>query len=280
MTTATQTSQPLSNEASASPSSFYAAMRILPAAQRDAMFLIYNFCRQVDDIADSGLPPERKRTDLQQWRKDIDAAYANQPPPRLADYPYTIKRFDLQREDFLSVIDGMAMDAAEDIRAPDWATLDLYCDRVASAVGRLSVNVFGMQRADGTALAHHLGRALQLTNILRDIDEDASIGRLYLPREALNAAGITATDPAVVAAHADLTRACEPVIARARQHYKEANEIMDRNSRKHVRAPRIMGKYYGSILDLLIARGFASPRAPVRLGKLAKLSILVRYAFI
>src|SRR5687768_3121677 len=104
MTTATETNQALSNEASASPSSFYAAMRILPAAQRDAMFLIYNFCRQVDDIADSGLPAERKRADLQQWRKDIDAAYGNQPPARLADYPYTIKRFDLQREDFLSVI--------------------------------------------------------------------------------------------------------------------------------------------------------------------------------
>jgi presqualene diphosphate synthase len=140
--------------------------------------------------------------------------------------------------------------------------------------------VFGMTRKDGVALAYHLGRALQLTNILRDIDEDASIGRFYLPREALTAAGISATDPAVVAAHADLPKACEPVIARARQHYKEAHEIMDRNPRRVVRAPRIMGKYYGGILDLLIARGFASPRAPVRLGKLAKLSILLRYALI
>lgn len=278
MTAATETSQ--SNQASASPSSFYAAMRILPAAQRDAMFLIYSFCRQVDDIADSELPAERKRADLQQWRNDIDAAYAGKPPSRLADYPDTIKKFDLQREDFLAVIDGMAMDAHEDIRAPDWATLDLYCDRVASAVGRLSVNIFGMQRTHGIALAHHLGRALQLTNILRDIDEDASIGRLYLPREALTAAGITSADPAVVAAHADLTKACEPVVARARQHYQEAHAIMDRTPRSAVRAPRIMGKYYGRILDLLIARGFASPRAPVRLGKLAKLSILLRYAII
>jgi squalene synthase HpnD len=279
MTTATQTSQPLSNEASASPSSFYAAMRILPAAQRDAMFLIYNYCRQVDDIADSGLPPERKRADLQQWRQDIDAVYAGRSPSRLADYPFTIKRFDLQREDFLAVIDGMEMDAREDIRAPDWATLDLYCDRVASAVGRLSVNVFGLPREDGVALAHHLGRALQLTNILRDIDEDAEIGRLYLPREALNAAGISTTEPPAVARE-DLTRACEPVIGRARQYYKQAHAIMDRNSRRVVRAPRIMGKYYGSILDLLVARGFAAPRAPVRLGKIAKLSILLRYAFV
>ena len=83
----------------------------------------------------------------------------------------------------------MAMDAAEDIRAPDWATLDLYCDRVASAVGRLSVRIFGLAPEPGVALAHHLGRALQLTNILRDIDEDASLGRLYLPREALDRGG-------------------------------------------------------------------------------------------
>ena len=278
MTTAIDTS-PQSNQASASPSSFYAAMRILPAAQREAMFLIYNFCRQVDDIADSGLPAHRKRIDLQQWRRDIDAVYADKPPSRLADYPYTIKRFNLLREDFLAIIDGMEMDAQEDIRAPDWAKLDLYCDRVASAVGRLSVNVFGLPREDGVALAHHLGRALQLSNILRDIDEDAEIGRLYLPREALVAAGIDSTDPAEVV-RADLTKVCEPVIARARQHYREAHEIMDRNSRRLVRAPRIMGRYYGSILDLLVARGFAAPREPVRLGKFAKLSILLRYAFI
>jgi presqualene diphosphate synthase len=277
---AQETALAQTNEASASPSSFYAAMRILPAEQRDAMFLIYNFCRQVDDIADSDLPPERKRADLQQWRKDIDAVYAGKAPSQLADYPATIKRFDLQREDFLAIIDGMEMDAREDIRAPDWTTLDLYCDRVASAVGRLSVNVFGLKRDDGVALAHHLGRALQLTNILRDIDEDAGIGRLYLPREALNAAGISTSDPKTVAAHADLTRTCEPVIVRARLHYQEAQEIMDRNPRKLVRAPRIMGKYYGSIFELLIARGFASPRAPVRLGKLAKFSIILRYAFI
>ena len=91
----------------------------------------------------------------------------------------------------------MEMDPREEaIGAPDWATLDLYCDRVASAVGRLSVNVFGLPREDGVALAHHLGRALQLTNILRDIDEDAEIGRLYLPREALNAERISITEPA------------------------------------------------------------------------------------
>lgn len=274
------TAQAQSNAASASPSSFYAAMRILPAAERDAMFLIYSFCRKVDDIADSDLPAARKRAELQQWRNDIDAVYAGSAPSHIADYPRTIKQFDLQRADFLAIIDGMEMDAQQDIRAPDWVTLDLYCDRVASAVGRLSVNVFGLKREAGVALAHHLGRALQLTNILRDIDEDAAIGRLYLPREALAAAGIHSTDPRTVAAYADLTKACEPVIERTRLHYKEAQEIMDRNPRKLVRAPRIMSKYYGGVFALLLARGFASPRAPVRVSKFTKLSILLRYAFI
>ncbi len=108
-----------------------------------------------------------------------------------------VQRYGLAREDFIAIIDGMAMDAAEDIRAPDAAKLDLYCDRVASAVGRLSVRIFGLSDRNGKDLAHHLGRALQKTNILRDIDEDAAMGRLYLPRENLEAAGITATDPMV-----------------------------------------------------------------------------------
>ena len=110
-----------------------------------------------------------------------------------------------------------------DIRAPDLATLDLYCDRVASAVGRLSVRVFGMEEGEGIALAHHLGRALQLTNILRDLDEDAGMGRLYLPREALTAAGIAATEPAAVLAHPALATACAPIIERARADFREAD---------------------------------------------------------
>jgi phytoene synthase len=106
-----------------------------------------------------------------------------------------VRDFDLQQEDFLEVIAGMRMDVDGDVRWPDFATFDLYCDRVASAVGRLSVNVFGMDRAVGVELSHHLGRALQFTNILRDIDEDVGIGRVYLPIEALRAAGITPSTP-------------------------------------------------------------------------------------
>src|ERR1700678_1190232 len=160
-------------------------MRILPRAQREA-----------------------RREQLAQWRADVDAVYRGAPPPQLGGLAQAVRTFDLQREDFIAVIDGMEMDVIADIRAPDRATLDLYCDRVACAVGRLSVHVFGMERDAGLALAHHLGRALQLTNILRDLDEDASLGRLYLPREALQAAGIASSDPDEVGANAAVARGC------------------------------------------------------------------------
>jgi squalene synthase HpnD len=263
----------------ASGSSFYAAMRILPRAQREAMFQIYSFCRQVDDIADSNGPRDERRAALEQWRRDIDALYQGRPPARLQDYAASVKEFGLDRADFLAIIDGMEMDVLQDIRAPDLATLDLYCDRVASAVGRLSVRVFGLPREDGILLAHHLGRALQLTNILRDIDEDAAIGRLYLPREGLLQAGIASTDPLSVAADPELPSVCAPLVERAKDHFRKADEIMARNSRRAVRAPRIMSKYYRAILELLVLRGFANPRAPVRLDKMARIAILLRHAF-
>jgi presqualene diphosphate synthase len=264
----------------ASGSSFYAAMRILPRAQREAMFQIYSFCRQVDDIADSEGPRPERLAALQQWRDDIDALYQGRPPARLSDYVASVRTFDLQRADFLAIVDGMEMDVPQDIRAPDLATLDLYCDRVASAVGRLSVRVFGLAEADGILLAHHLGRALQLTNILRDIDEDAAIGRLYLPREGLLHAGITGDEPNKVIADRALPKVCAPLVERARTHFAQADAVMARNPRRVVRAPRIMSKYYGAILELLVARGFSAPRAPVRVSKVTRFAIVLRYAFI
>jgi phytoene synthase len=264
----------------ASGSTFYRAMRILPPPQRHAMYEIYSFCRKVDDIADD--PGERmvRLAQLQQWRSDIDAICAGLPLDHLSGLARATREFGLAREDFRAVIDGMEMDVLADIRAPDMATLDLYCDRVASAVGRLSVRVFGLDQNTGRDLAHHLGRALQLTNILRDIDEDAGIGRLYLPREALQDAGITSSDPHEVIAHPALPRACEPIIGRVREHFARADAIMNAAPRRAVRAPRIMGEAYKGYLHGLVARGFAPPREKVRLSKAWLLWIILRYAVI
>jgi phytoene synthase len=264
----------------ASGSSFYTAMRILPRAQRDAMFEIYSFCRLVDDIADSAAPHGERQQQLARWRERIEAIYEGRAPGDLQALAQVARAYALRKEDFLAVIDGMEMDATQDIRAPDWATLDLYCDRVASAVGRLSVRVFGMDDRDGIALAHHLGRALQLTNILRDLDEDAGIGRLYLPKEALVEAGIARDDPKIVLTSPALPQVCKAVVTRARAHFGEANAIMARSPRRVVRAPRIMSQVYRVMLEGMAARGWAAPRTRVHVSGLRLSLIALQYAII
>jgi phytoene synthase len=261
-------------------SSFYKAMRILPRPQRQAMFEIYAFCRQVDDIADSSAPRALRREELNDWRAEIDALYAGKPDARTKGLVVPIAAFSLRREDFHAIIDGMEMDVIAEIRAPEEAMLELYCDRVASAVGRLSVRVFGMEEAEGLALAHHLGRALQLTNILRDLDEDAGVGRLYLPAEVLRSAGIEATDPASVLASLALDVACAQIVERARAHFGEADAVMARSPRRVVRAPRIMAEAYLAILARLVERGWSPPRAPIHIGRARLLWIIMRHGFL
>ena len=261
---------------SASGSSFYSAMRVLPRRRRDAIFEIYGFCRAVDDIADGVGERGARRAALEAWRRRVASLYGTRPEPGCRRLAAAVAEFALRREDFMAVIDGMQMDVECAICAPDAATLDLYCERVASAVGRLCVRVFGMEEREGADLAHHLGRALQLTNILRDVDEDASIGRLYLPRELLSEAGIDARDPAAVLAHPGFDAACRKVAAQALAHYDLADAIMDGAPRATVRAPRIMGHAYRAVLRALLERGWRAPREPVRLSRTRLAGIAVR----
>ncbi|MGO4326055.1 presqualene diphosphate synthase HpnD [Cupriavidus sp. 2TAF22] len=271
---------PPAGNAVSSGSSFHAAMKILPAVQRQAMFEIYAFCRAVDDIADGDDPRPARLAGLDAWRADLAACYAGSPPPALRGLHAQIQRFGLLQEDFLAVIDGMAMDVVGDVRAPDAATLDLYCDRVASAVGRLAVRVFGMERDAGVALAYHLGRALQLTNILRDIDEDAGLGRVYLPAEALTNAGVPLGAPQAIVGHPAVGRACLEVAGQAQAHYDKAFAIMANCPRRVVRSPRIMGEVYHVVLQRLLARGWTTPRERVRVPRARALWILLRHGLV
>lgn len=263
--------------AQAGGSSFYAGMRLLPKAEREAMYAIYAFCRAVDDIADDQQgDPAGRTAALDQWRRDLDALYAGGDAGQARIVAEAVERFALDRADFEAVIDGMAMDVARDIRWPTIDELDLYCDRVASAVGRLSVRVFGMPRAPGIELAHHLGRALQLTNILRDIDEDAAIGRVYLPIEALQGAGITPTNPTAVAADPRIDQAVRPLAARARDHYRAADAILAARPAGHLLAPRLMEAVYAKLLTRMETVGWAPPRQRVRVSKPALLWTVAR----
>lgn len=265
----------------AQKSSFYVAMRILPRPQRDAMYRVYAFCRAVDDIADGDDPRTDRAAALEEWRSDIRELYRSGHETDQTDgLGDVIRQFDLEEADFLAVIDGMEMDALATVIAPDSATLDCYCDRVASAVGRLSSRIFGLKRDTGRSLAHHLGRALQLTNILRDLDEDAELGRLYLPKEVLHKAGILTIDPLAVITHHNLDAACRPVAALAKGHFDAADRVMNACPRQAVKSPRLMASAYRTILDRLLARGWGAPRTSVRMSRRRVLLAALRYGIV
>jgi phytoene synthase len=253
-------------------------MRLMPAEERDAMFAIYAFCRKVDDIADDGVGTRSQRHEkLEQWRDDLRAMYAGIVAPQVRFLAPAVTQYGLRLDDFLAVLDGMDMDVAEDIVAPDLATLDLYCDRVASAVGRLSIKVFGMEEGPGFQLAHHLGRALQLTNILRDIDEDAAIGRLYLPREYLEEMNCCRSlDPLAVVNRPEIDAVCRKVAKLAHHHYDEAGRILATRPKGRIKTPRLMGAVYSEILSASEAQGFAPPRRRVSLPRSRLVSLVLR----
>jgi len=262
----------------AAGTSFYRGMRILPPDRRAAMYAIYAFCRLVDDIADEPAPIEQKRTGLDAWRHRIEALQrgeASDPVSRVL-LP-AMQRFALRPADFLAVIDGMATDAETLVVAPSYAELDLYCDRVAAAVGRLSVRAFGDGSAGADEVAYHLGRALQFTNILRDLAEDAARGRLYLPREYLRAAQIPLL-PAAALAHRRLPDVCARVAAEAADHFAAAEMAMARCDRRAMRPARIMGATYRALLEALRRRGWDRIEDQAAVPKWRKLAIAVRYA--
>ncbi len=246
-----------------SGTSFARGMRVLPPDRRYAMYAIYAFCRLVDDVADEPGPFAGKLPRLAQWRARIAGLYAGAASGGPHDgldrvLLAAIERYNLRAEDFEAVIDGMQMDAEQVIVAPAEADLDLYIDRVASAVGRLSVRAFGDASGDADQVAHHLGRALQITNILRDLGEDAERGRLYLPRERLREAGVPLV-PAAALASPRLEVACRAMAALARVHFRAARGAMARCDRAAMRPARLMAASYAAILGAQERAGWRDP---------------------
>ena len=262
-----------------SGTSFLLGMRILPRRRRDAMYAIYAFCREVDDVADDPGEPAEKLARLADWRMEVDRLYAGRPTlPTTIALHEPVGRYILPREEFLAIIEGMEMDAAERMRAPDLATLRGYCRRVAGAVGLLSVPVFGAGEPAARDFAVNLGEALQLTNILRDIAEDAQRGRLYLPRELLERHDIAAdaavaeilADPAMDGVFADLA-------AVARERFRQADVVLARCDRRALRPALLMMGIYDRLLQRLTAQGWRSGTLPPPLTTTQKLWAAGRY---
>jgi presqualene diphosphate synthase len=261
----------------AAGTSFYWAMRLLPQERRNGMYAVYAWCREVDDIADSDRPIASKLAMLDDWRDEIEALYAGHPRQLISRALHDpMLRYELRRQDFLAVIDGMEMDARGDIRAPDLATLDLYCARVASAVGHLSVHVFGDASPAAHRVAESLGRALQLTNILRDLDEDAQRGRLYLPREILDRHGLRSIAPMLALRDPALPAVCGDVAVIAERHFDDAKQAMAQCRRRAMRPAALMGAVYRATLRELLRGGWRDPAARISLSPMLKLWLALR----
>ena len=264
-----------------SGTSFFWAMRRLSAGKRRAMYAIYAFCREVDDIADGAGNPDEKRARLGQWRGEIERLYGDRPHSPIARaLAETVERYGLRKQDFQAIINGMEMDTGTSIRLADMEELILYCDRVACAVGRPSIRVFGVPEADGDAIAQALGQALQLTNILRDMREDAELDRLYLPADLLAAHDIDAADATAVVDHPRLPQVCELIANIAERRFEEARAMIATCDPERSRPAVMMMEVYHRILHKMTTYGWGHHGTRVRLSAFEKLWVVFRYGIL
>lgn len=259
--------------------SFYWGMRILPKMQRQALFAVYAFCREIDDIGDGEGDRQSRLAALDQWSKDVQGLYDPQPRDGvLLALAEAVDTFALPCSDMLAVIEGVRMDVRTCIRAPGLDELEVYCSRVAGAVGLLVSAVLGERTAHGRTHALVLGKAFQLTNILRDLDEDAARGRLYLPREDLFANDIWDTHPDTVLADPAINAVCSKLAVRAQEAFDQADRLAQKCDRKVLTGAFIMRDIYYKLLSNLVRRGWgASTRSQsVRLTSWQKTTMMLR----
>ena len=254
----------------AAKSSFSLGMKLLSRPRRAAMRAVYAFCRVVDDIADGDLPAERKRELLADWRAEIDRLYTGTPQSAIGQALLRpVADYDLPKAEFVGMIDGMQMDADGPVVAPSMEDLRLYTRRVAGTVGMLSMRIFGAWKGEvSQRFALALADALQLTNILRDVEEDAEIGRLYLPHEVLDAAQAS-QDPAAIAEDPSLVAARKEIGALARAEFRDARSLIPAHGRLSLAPALAMLGVYEGYLDRMEASGWAGH--PASMGKFEKL---------
>jgi presqualene diphosphate synthase len=269
--------QAIARSVRAAGRSFFWAMRLLPAPRRNAMYALYAFCREVHDVADGEVSHALKCALLSDWRCEIARLFAGRAQHMVTRaLAVPVRIYGLRCEDFLAVIDGVEMDARHDIRAPSRAELDLYCARVAASVGRIAIRILGLGTPDADRVAAELGHALQLTNILRDLVEDAGRHRLYLPRESLRTHGIFTTIPSTVLAHPALPQVCRDLAAGVEERYAAAAEALKNCPLHKMRAAALMLHFQRAILRALVARGWRRLDEPVRIPAWRKAAFVVR----
>ena len=259
------------DKAAARGSSFYYSFLFLPPERRRAITALYAFCREIDDVVDECHDAQIAATKLAWWREELARVYAGNPqhPIGQALRPAT-ERFNLPHELLSEIIDGMEMDLTQS-RYLDFTALSLYCYRVASVVGLLAAEIFGYQDRHTQKYAHDLGMAFQLTNIIRDVGEDARRGRVYLPLDEMKRFGVTVDDLFEARQTDNFRKLMEFQIERAEHYYAQALAQLPASDRKTQRPGLIMAAIYRDVLDVIKAEGCLVLKQRTSLTPLRKL---------
>ncbi len=257
--------------AAASGSSFYYSFLFLEPRRRQAITAFYAFCREVDDVVDECPDAGLARTKLTWWRSEVQALYEGHPThPVTQALMESLKHFSLPQEQLQEIIDGMEMDL-EQVRYADFKALHLYCYRVASVVGLLAAEIFGYKDRQTLKYAHDLGLAFQLTNIIRDVGEDAQRGRIYLPQDELHRFGVTAADLLQARYGDNFSRLMAFQVERAREMYRQAFSQLPASDRKAQRAGLIMAAIYQATLAEIVRDNYRVLDQRISLPPLRKL---------
>ena len=266
------------DKAAKSGSSFYYSFRFLPTQQRQAIIALYAFCREVDDTVDEIADTDIARAKLIWWREEIQRTFQG-----IATHPVglalqtALQNFDLHEEYFIEIIDGMAMDL-DQFSYPEFKHLVLYCHRVASVVGLLSAEIFGYEDRQTLKYAENLGMALQLTNIIRDVREDAERGRIYLPQDELQQFNVSIDDLLALKSSPELVELLKFQAAKARQYYQQALQLLPESDRYSQRTGLIMAAIYEATLDEIEKDNFQVMQHRISLTPLRKLWLAWRIA--
>ena len=259
------------NKAAKSGSSFYYSFRFLPEKQRDAIIALYAFCREVDDIVDEIADHSVAQTKLNWWREEVQKIFHGTPThPVAVALQGHIKDFNLAEEYFIEIIDGMAMDLEFDVY-PTFKELQLYCYRVASVVGLLTVEIFGYKDRKTLKYAHELGMAFQLTNITRDVYEDVQRGRVYLPQDELEKFNVTNDDLLAGKTTENVVNLLKFQVERANDHYLKAYELLPQEDRYSQRSGLAMAAIYQTTLHEIEKDGYRVLEHRIKLTPLRKL---------
>lgn len=265
-----------------SGTSFFWSMRLLPIGKRNAMYTIYAFFRHIDDIVDGDKDINEKLELIEAWRQELDNIYDKKAPAtEIGRKIYkNCMRFKLPKSEFVRMIDSITMDLPNPVQAPSIEQFNKYCRGVAGVPGSLSLRIFGVEDEKLIEqLSTTLGNALQITNILRDVKEDAQADRLYIPREYLDKAGIDATDPLTVVVNKNLAIAREELAKIAAQNYADAYELIKKLDKKTARPVLMIANIYKRYFDIMQNRGWEIISPKPYISKWKKLGIALQTFF-